>query len=362
MVKSYNPEDFTERDSFDQRKKRKREVYIEETDEKEYLKIWDVNPSFKDIHRNLSLAKTLSLLILILFVIISCYLLSELLIPSIILGISCTIGFIIFFHDHIYFLHYVIPFTFRSKLRFNPFEDLVFWHEKDDASTLYISNRKDLVHIALRIFQVDIIPENVSSAVHKFIRTLNTKNTHLSYSYQIVQKPIISLFKEQRSRDTMLQSLQSRVTSIYFTVFDHVKGILSNHKINRLKYYIKKDSNDLKSNLVSNFHHFRATLLSDTALLNALRTIFTKHDASIDTKSAKKETLKGNNYHTIGKLSSCIILILYIDVVLILLRTFILYIVIINFTIVFFLIFIWWRSVLFQSTKTKLIRNNNVIT
>jgi len=360
MVKIYNSKEFTKRDTSETKKKKK--VYIEETDEKEYLKIWDINPSFKDIHSNSSLAKTISLLILVFFVIISCYLLSELLIPSIILGLLCAGVFIAIFHDEFYLLRYFIPFTFRNKIRFNPFEDLVFWYEKDDASTLYISNRKDLIHIALRIFQVDIIPENVSSAVHKFVKTLNTKNTHLSYSYQIVQKPIIPLFKEQRSRDTMLKSLQSRVASIYFTVFDHVKGILTEHKIDRLKYYIRKDSNDLKSNLVSNFHHFRATLLSDTALLNAIRAIFTRHEVSIDIKSDKKEALKGNNYHTIGKLSFCIILILYIDVVFLFLRVFILYILIINLAVVFSLVFIWWRSVLFQFTKSKLVKNNNIIT
>lgn len=360
MVKSYNSGDFTRRDNSET--KRKKKVYIEETDEKEYLKIWDVNPSFKDIHRNLSLAKTTSLLILAFFIMISYYLLSELLIPSIILGVVFAGVFIIVFHDEFYLLRYFIPFTFRSKLRFNPFEDLVFWYEKDDASTLYISNKKDLIHIALRIFQVDIIPENVSSAVHKFVRTLNTKDDRLSYSYQIVQKPIIPLFKEQRSRDTMLKSLQSRGASIYFTVFDHVKGILSERKINNLQYDIKKDSNNLKSNLVSNFHHFRATLLSDTALLNAIRAIFTKHDVSLDIKTDKKEALKGNNYHIIGKLGFCIILILYIDFVLFFLGVIIMYILIVNLGVVVSLIFIWWRSVLFQFTKVKLLRHDDVIT
>ncbi|MFX1553137.1 MAG: hypothetical protein ACFFBV_04355, partial [Promethearchaeota archaeon] len=360
MVKSYNPEDFTRRDNSET--KRKRKVYIEETDEKEYLKIWDVNPSFKDIHRNLSLVKTISLLVLAFFIIISYYLLSGLLISSIFLGVVCVGVFIIIFNDEIYLLRYFIPFTFRSKLKFNPFEDLVFWFEEDNPSTLYISNRKDLIHIALQIFQVDIIPENVSSAVHKFVRTLNTKDKRLSFSYQIVQKPIIPLFKEQRSRDTMLKSLQSRGASIYFTVFNLEKGILSEHKIDRLKYNIKKDSNDLKSNLVSNFHHFRATLLSDTALLNAIRAIFTIHDISLDIKSDKKEALKGNNYHTIAKLGFCTLLILYIDVALFFLGIFILYILIVNLGVIISLIFIWWRSILFQLTKAKLLRHDNVIT
>ncbi|MFX1304411.1 MAG: hypothetical protein ACFE9X_13730 [Promethearchaeota archaeon] len=360
MVKSYNPEDFTRRDNSET--KRKRKVYIEETDEKEYLKIWDVNPSFKDIHRNLSLVKTISLLVLAFFIIISYYLLSGLLISSIFLGVVCVGVFIIIFNDEIYLLRYFIPFTFRSKLKFNPFEDLVFWFEEDNPSTLYISNRKDLIHIALQIFQVDIIPENVSSAVHKFVRTLNTKDKRLSFSYQIVQKPIIPLFKEQRSRDTMLKSLQSRGASIYFTVFNLEKGILSEHKIDRLKYNIKKDSNDLKSNLVSNFHHFRATLLSDTALLNAIRAIFTIHDICLDIKSDKKEALKGNNYHTIAKLGFCTLLILYIDVVLFFLGIFILYILIVNLGVTISLIFIWWRSILFQLTKAKLLRHDNVIT
>lgn len=361
MVKSYNPKDFTRKDNSDTNNKKKRKVYIEETDEKEYLKIWDINPSFKDIHSTYSLVKTISLLIIMFFIIISCYLLSGLLLTSILLGITWIIVFVVVFHDEFYPLRYLIPFTFRSKVAFNPFEDFTFWYEKDDASTLFISNKKDLVHIALRIFQVDVIPENIHSAVHQFVRALSLKNTRLSYSYQIVQKPLIP-FKNQQSRDVILKSLQSRIASIYFTVFYQVKGILTEHKIDRLKYYIKKDSNNIKSNLVSNFHHFRATLLSDNTLVNAVRTIFTRHDMTSDTKPNEQDPLKGNNYHTLGKLFLSTALILYIFFVLLSLNLSLLYIIPISVAVVLSFILIWFRSVLFYFTKSKLVKNNNIIT
>ncbi|MFX0104430.1 MAG: hypothetical protein ACFE75_02935 [Candidatus Hodarchaeota archaeon] len=354
MTKSYNLKDLTRRDNSENNTKRKRKVYIEESNEKEHLKIWDVNPSFKDIYRNLSIAKTISLLVLVFFVIISCYFFTKLLVTSIILGLLFIGLFIVIFHDEFYLLRYFIPFNFRNKVLFNPFEDFTFWYEKDEASTLFISNRKDLIHIALRIFQVDVVPENVHSALPQFVRALSAKNTLLSYSYQVIQKPIIPFFKDETSRETALKSLQSRITSIYFTVFCHVKGILTEHKMDRLKYYIRKDSNTLKSNLVSNFHHFRATLLSDTALLNALRTIITRNNTALD---IKKQEIKGNNYHIVGKLSFCLLFILYINFVFLFFKVFVLYIFIINVAVVFSLVLIWGRSFLFQFTKMKFVRN-----
>ncbi|MFX1502594.1 MAG: hypothetical protein ACFFDH_16655 [Promethearchaeota archaeon] len=360
MVKSYFPEEYE--DNIDKKIKKKRKVILEEIDEQKHLDIWDINPSFKDVHSTLSLVKTISLFIIGFFIIISGFLLYDQLISSIIIGILYVVLFIVVFHDEVYLLRYFTPFTFRSQVRFNPFEDFVFWYEKTDPQTIYISNKKDLIHIALRVFQVDVIPENIHSAVHQFIIALASKNNRLSYSYQIIQKPIIPLLAKQQSRDVTLKSLHSRVASIYFSVFYHENGILSDHKLDRLKYYIKKDSNTLKSNLVSNFHHFRATLLSESALLNAVRTIFTRQEVPLSQESSEKVTLKGNNYHTIGKSILCALLILYTDFTLYSLSIELLYIFVINIAVVLSLILIWWRSVLFQFTKTKLLRNDQIFT
>jgi hypothetical protein len=360
-VKSYFPQDIPREKIFENEKK-KRKVYIEESDEKEYLDIWDINPSFRDIHSNFSLVKAISLLIIMFLIIVFSYFLSENVITSIVLGIIGTIMFIAVFHDELYFLRYLFAFIFHRKVAFNPFEDFIFWYEKEDPSTLFISNRKELINIALRIFQVDVIPENVHSAVHQFIKRFSAKGTRLSYSYQIVQKPIIPLFNKDQSREIILNSLHSRVTSIYFTVFYRMKGILSEHKLDRMKYYIKKDSIDLKSNLVSNFHHFKATLLSDIALINAIRTLFTRSSEISNENLYKKEESKRNNYLILEKLFLCALLIFYIDFILFSLKISILYLFLINIIVIGLIIFIWWRALLFQFTKSKLLREDGIIT
>ena len=221
------------------------------------------------------------------------YLLNGNLIVSMSVGLLFFIVFIIVFHDEFYILRHLFSFSLRNRAEINPFGDLVFWYNKKDHATLCISNRKDMIHLAIRIFQIDVIPENVHSAIHLFVRALSSKDTQLSYSYQIVQKPIIPLFQKDSSREITLSSMQSRVASIYFTVFYDIKGILTTHKLDQLHYFIKNHSKTIKSNLVSTFHHFQATLLTGDHLINAIRTFFIRDERQNDFKGNKKESLKG---------------------------------------------------------------------
>ncbi|MFX1377897.1 MAG: hypothetical protein ACFFA4_02290 [Promethearchaeota archaeon] len=362
MTKDYTYEASLGINDFDNDKNRKKYTVIEENQEKKkYLKIWRVNPSFKDTNNNLSIVKTGFLLILFIFLIISMYIFSQNLILSTSIGVICGILFIVVFYDEFYILRYLIPFTFRDKVSFNPFEDLIFWHNKKDTTTLYISNRKDIVHIAIKIFQINVIPENVHSAIHQFIKALSSKNTRLSYSYQIVQKPIISLFKENASREITINSLDSRVAKIYFSVFYDIKGILSRHKLDRLQYFINKQSTDLKSNLVSNFHHFQVMLLSGNHLINALRTFYIEDESYQNGNESKKEYLKGFNGYFLGKFLIITVLIIYIDYVLFSINIFFLYIILVNLGFVLAFLLIWWRSLLFQFTKSRLLEDNDIL-
>ena len=74
-------------------------------------------------------------------------------------------------------------------------------------------------------------------------------------------------------------------------VFD---GIMINYKFDRLKHYIHEYSNNLKSNIVANFHHFKARLLSDEELLNALRLLYVRVDTG-DYEEMSKDTIKKSN-------------------------------------------------------------------
>ncbi len=363
MTKDYSSEPSLGINNFDNDKNRNKYTVVEETEErKKYLRIWNTNPSFKDTNSTISLVKTAFLLSLSLFIIISMYILSQQLIFSITIGILCGILFIVAFYDEIYILRYIIPFTLRSKVSFNPFEDMVFWYNKTDTATLYLSNRKDTLHMAIRIFQINVIPENVHSAIQQFIKALSSKNIRLSYSYQIVQKPIIPLFQEKVSREIAVNSLNSRLASIYFTIFYDINGILTNHKLDRLQYYIKKHSTDLKSNLVSYFHHFQSVLLSGNNLINALRTFYVQDGPQKKYSENKKEYLKGSTHHILGKFLIFTLLMIYFDYLLFSINLFILYVIFINSGFIIIFIMIWWRSILFQFTKAKLLQEDDIIT
>lgn len=307
------------------------------------------------------MAKTIFLIFFFLFVIISMYILTQNLIISITIGLLCSIIFITIFHSEVYRLRYSLSLAFRRRVSFNPFEDIVFWYNKNDIATLYLSNRKDLNHVAIRIFQIDVIPENVHSAVHQFVKALSSKNSRISYSYQIIQKPIIPIFQKNSSREIVLKSMQSRVTSIYFTLFYHTKGILSTNKIDRMQYFIIKYSNTLKSNFVSWFHHFQASLLSGTTLINAVRSIFIQNDSNNFHSENKKKILKRYNSYTLNKLLLCVVLILYVDYILFFMNLLIIFIIVINLSFIISLVLIWWRSLLFQFTKSRLLKEDDIL-
>ncbi|MFX0021532.1 MAG: hypothetical protein ACFE9S_04350 [Candidatus Hermodarchaeota archaeon] len=362
MTKDYTSESISGINNLDKDNNRNKYTVIEETEEKKkYLRIWSTNPSFKDTNNSLSLLKTTFLLILSLFIIISMYILSQQLIISIISGLLCGILFIVVFYDEIYTLKYLIPFTFRNKVSFNPFEDIVFWYNKKDSATLYLTNRRDSIHMAIRIFQITVIPENVHSAIHQFIKALSSKNLRLSYSYQIVQKPIISTFQENKSKEIAMSSLDSREAMIYFSIFYDTNGLLTNHKLDLLQYFIKKHSTDLKSNLVSNFHHFKVKILIGNSLINALRTIFVLDNSQQNNIESKKENLKEFKPNFLAKFLFFTTLVIYFDFVFFSIKLFVLYIIFINLGFIIILVMVWWRLLLFQFTKSKLLQDDDIL-
>ncbi len=335
----------------------------EKEDLREDLNIWEANPSYKDISNNFSIVKVIVLLIITICIIVTMYLFTKHLIGSIGVGVISCIGFILVFHDEIYLLRYFFRFFSRNKVAFTPFEDMVFWHKNEDSSTLFMSNKKDLVHVALRIYQIQVIAENIHPAIVQFVKALASKNIRMSYSYQIVQKPVIHLFNKDTSRNNVLKSLHSRGTTIYFSVFKEEKGILTNHKLDKMQYFIRKYSDTLKSNIVSNFHHFQAVLLSGNALMNAVRTFYLKEKvATYETPINKKKALNSNNSHIFWKFGICAGLVFYFSLFLFFfMNLLIFYIICINLVFIVGLTLLWWRSLLFQFTKSKLIKTDDII-
>jgi len=328
-------------------------------EDKQYLNIWeDTNPSFKDINTQLSLAKSFSLILFTLSIVICGYIQGFGISTSITLGISFLVVFLIVFSDDIFSLRNWFSFIFLSKMTFNPFEDLLFWMEEDEPSIIYRSHRRDLFHQAIQIFKIEVIPDIVHSTLAQFLIGLSSKNIRVPYTYQVVQKPYFSNIdaKSQKKSNT------SVITTIYFSVVYDQKGILSDYKIDRLKYYIKQMGDILRSNLATNFHHFKITLLSETDLVNALRTFYVKKTTSVATKKEnKKLALKNITFLSIVKLGLFGIILGAVDIILSNFELLFWYILAIDGGIVVFVLLIWWRDLLFHFTKTKLYRKNNII-
>lgn len=360
MVKVFlddQPDEFPEYD------KKKQKVLIKKEDEKRnYLDIWKTNPSFKDVHIKYSLGKAIFVIAITLAIILTMYFMTYQLIASVGAGIMLYVGFITIFHDEFYFLQYFFTFIVRGKAVLNPFEDFAFWYTKEDLSTLYLSNRKNAVHIALRIYQIKVIAENVEPAINQFVKALSFSNGRISYSYQIVQKPMTVLSAKKPDRTHTIKSSHSRGATIYFSVYTRQNGHLTSHIINKLHYTINQYSNNLKSNIVSNFHHFQATLLSGNALMNAVRTFYLKERTPIyETPLEKKHALHSLNSHMFWKFLVCIGLLLYFDYVLFLHKLQFYYILGINGGFLFIFILLWWRSLIFQVSKSRLIKSDNII-
>ena len=360
MVKTYIPDEekyFT--GNSDKATKRKR-VEDKSKKNKQYFDIWDVHPSFRDISNTTSVIKTISLLILTFSIIFFSYLTNYNFIYSIVIGLVFSGILIIIFHNEFFLLRKIFPSLFSHKLTFNPFKQFVFWYDKNDQSILYCTNRNDLSNIALQIFRVEVIPKNVHPKIEYFIRALSSEEIRIPFSYQIVQKPKIDIFGKQTTRFSSLRSTNSYTTSIYFSVFYQINGILTDRNLDKLRHYIKKFSTILKSNFIATFHHFKITLLSDTHLINAVRTFFLKTEVPEGTGVVDKRImLNGNRINVFARFMFCVIIMIYFSFHFFKLQVPFLFIIAINFGIAFCLLIIWWRSIFFQISKTKLIRADN---
>jgi hypothetical protein len=240
------------------KKTRKTSTQIEtDANEKKYLKIWKLNPSFRDINSRQSMTKLLWIVGLSGGSILSLFVITANISLSVAGGLGIGVVFIGVFHDHFSNLQGI--FAFSTYQRFDPFEQMVFWCDDEDTSTLIISHRKELTHIATRIYKITVMPENIRPTITRFLKALSGKDLKMSYCYQVVQSP---------KPNSAVQ------TTVYFSVIYEMKGILTPKKREYLNYKINLISVHLKSNFVANFHHFNATQLAGDQLINAFRTLF----------------------------------------------------------------------------------------
>ncbi len=344
------------------------EVLKSENIEKKYLDIWKINPSYKDIHSNIALVKAGFLLFLTLFFTISTFYFTHSLFSSIGIGILTIFFFIISFHDDFYSLENLTLFKSHKFVQIYPFRNLVFWYlnnkeqDNENFNTIYFTNKKDLMNVGMRIFKIEIVPEdNLPPILNQFIKALS--KLQIPYSYQVVQSPFIkfpeNIFKLEKRQEAM-NSLEFINTSIYFSVYYYVRGILNQQKILLLQEKIRSYANSLNANFKANFHHFKIKSLFGNNLINGLRSMITKTDKDCSMYHNDSSISKNEISKLSIKIFCIIFVIIYLSQLLSNIRFSISLIILIDISMIFLIILLWWRELFFQFIKNNLKNLENI--
>jgi len=320
-------------------KKNSENVFDEEEGSSNYLDIWTVNPFHKDINLKQVQYKIMFVAILLITTIFF------------IITISPQINYMVFvLAILLMLLYYENFFNFLNNLfkriqglnRIDPHKDLIFLTLESDLETLLIINKKNSLILSTRIFEVKVLPENVHPTLNHFLKALYTAN--IKYSYQVVQTPII-----YQNHD--FTNSVNNETSIYFSVFEQKRGIITKRTVNNLVQTTQKISKIFKSHLSSNFHHTKFSLLGGNELISAIRTIFCGINIG-----------RENDYEYNSEYSEfiflCVLKLIIIAIIEVIFSYIAVYqsiswwlILILDIILAMILISIWWEDLLFFISK-----------
>ena len=334
------------------------EADIEQFSSGDYLDIWKVNPSYKDIHNIISYGKAIFLVLLIAFSALGAYTFNSDIKVVLGIGIFVFVIFLISFHDQFFSLPHLFSFTFRKHVKINPFADFMFWTLKNEKTTIFCSSRNDLVHIGVRIFQIKIIPENVHATLNHFIRAFSGKDTMIPFTYQVVNMPLYDVSQDV-NRHIKKASGKSLRTCIYFCIYHSVKGILSENKLNRLAYKLKEYELEFISNFAQDFHHFKISLLAERDLVNALRLFYFR-----GVSYPIAENTYDNNkipFLVYFKVLFCCTLIIYFNFILFSWDIQLYLIILANFALLGIIVYLWWKGLIFTFSIRYLRQDQNYV-
>ncbi len=345
------------------RENERQEDNEEESSEKKdaYLKIWrTINPSYKDVDLDLKAGKAVSVLALFLTVVISTYLLSLDIVYSFIIGTVMIVLFLLVFHDNFFIIKNFFKMRFRTLVRIKPFEDLMFWQDKSDLKTLLISNKKDMVNIALRVFSIETIPENLKPGIVSFMNEMNRAG--IAYTYQIIQTPMLKegggLVADKRLG--AMNSVNSFKTRIYFTVYEKINGVFSNFKKNILLEKLDFKADLMKTSFSTHFSHFKIVMLEGTTLLNSLRIFSTRGESEL--QEQKEDLFTGSGIKTFfSKLMFCGVLLFYLAIILDQLGAPLFLVIITCAPVLLLILFLWWRDLLFQLSRLNIALKKDLV-
>jgi hypothetical protein len=327
-----------------------------------YLNIWKINPSFKDINSTLAILRALFLVAFTMFFIMGTFMISSDLIFSVVIGFITLLCFVMVFHTNFFSLEYLFSRTFSKSVLFDPFENHRFFITKSDSDVLFVTNKKDLKTCALCVFKVGVISENIYPTLNKFIKSLN--DVDIAYTYQVVQSPLIEPIAHKSSTFSKVQqmhSIQSFTTNIYFSVFYDSNGILTKKKLLQLQEKIREYRDIMKANFTSNFYHFKINILSGSELIRALPSIVFKNTLPEVNENNDSYAPHIVSSSMLIKLAFVSFLLLYGNYVLLFLHIPLLMVACFTITTLVILLFLWWRS-LFFPLSNSIFHNKGEIT
>ncbi len=234
----------------------------QEEDHSKDRDLWPINPEFRDVNPKYLAMRLGSLMVILAVMISHLILLSFSFITVIELTMFSILLFLFAFRERIFFLQKLF-----SLRQFDPFEFFVFWHLKDDPHSVFYTLPADFLTVGLRVFRMEVIPENVTASIKHFVRAA-ASNFH-SLNYQVVHQPMhTSLFDKNFPRK------HSHRTFIYFTVAKKFTGFVTISKLKRLMQSLRAETSNFSSRFIADFHHYRIIMLSKRETTSALRTIF----------------------------------------------------------------------------------------
>jgi hypothetical protein len=316
------------------------------------FRIWKHFPSYKDIQIASTLERILLLGVMTNFFLISLVLITSDVMLSITISIILLILFIFAFSDSFHFrigIHNLIH--GKDMHQIYPFEKITFWMNKEHNSTIYLTNKKDLISTGLKIYKIEVMPGNIHPGLNSFIKGLYSKQ--IPFTYQVVQKPL----------DYLKGS--SYKLEVYFCVFFTKKGFLTQAKMDSINNKLDIFSISIDTNIKANLHHFKIVKLKKKALVRALNVFSLNHSTqetdlqSLDNSESTIDTKK--SWRTLLKLFTCILYIILTDSFLLTFNLEFLFIIVINLGLILAILGVFWREAFFFKVKTFLEEDGNTI-
>jgi len=361
--------DFKERFRDYEKETKKERLDDLETVNKDF-KIWNYNPSFKDINQNLSIFKAGMVVLLVFLILATTFMFTRNILLSIGVAIFTLVFMGIAFPKNVFGLGGLINRISQGLYEVKPFEDLDFFEFKGDDveknETLYFMNKRDATITGMRFFQIKIIAENITPNIKAFIKALSRKR--IPFTYQIVQSPKIKTKIDtnqnsaiiKKKRFNTISTIKSYQTDIYFSVFYYLRGNLSLDRINSIEEKLDHYTGGIYSDFYANYHHYKLKTLSGEEMIGALKVLIFKDNSKYIEGNDSKESPIKMDLKALLKIAFIAYVTIYSFIIFPIINiapilTFLFVVAFISLTI-----FLFWRDILYYFTFQKIQKYDNL--